>query len=235
MDTTGTLYSMAKFGGFLDKNGDFDGSTLAFMCDAISISIGAIFGTSPCTTFIESGAGITEGGRTGITAITTAFCFFISLFFAPIFASLPPWATGPALILIGSLMMASAKNINWEYIGDSVPAFLTMALIPLTYSIAYGVIAGIVAYVLINGSALFIEKASFGRITHDNSKRETWWSGLAGVGIVPIWIKIVAAKAQGKEYKHEEEDETDESIGSFKQMETEKGVEELPVAVRITE
>ncbi|CRK29349.1 hypothetical protein BN1708_018377, partial [Verticillium longisporum] len=83
------------------------------MVDALSISIGSIFGTSPVTAFIESGAGISEGGKTGITAMTTGFCFFISLFFAPIFASIPPWATGCVLILVGSMMMRAVTEINW--------------------------------------------------------------------------------------------------------------------------
>ncbi|KAG0274620.1 hypothetical protein BGZ95_009614, partial [Linnemannia exigua] len=115
MDTTGTLYSMAKFGGYMYKNGDFDGSSAAFLCDATAITVGAVFGVPPVTAFVESGAGITEGGRTGLTSITTAFFFFISLFFAPIFASFPPWATGPALMVVGSMMVKSVRSINWDY------------------------------------------------------------------------------------------------------------------------
>ncbi|CAG8713768.1 18634_t:CDS:2, partial [Racocetra fulgida] len=107
--------------GIFDETGDFEGSTAAFICDASSISIGAIFGTSPVTTYIESGSGITEGGRTGITSLVVAFFFFISLFFAPIFASIPPWASGPALVIIGSMMAKGIKDINWKYIGDAVP------------------------------------------------------------------------------------------------------------------
>lgn len=128
MDTTGTLYSMAKFGGYMDERGDFEGSSTAFICDSLCVSIGALFGTSPCTTFVESGAGITEGARTGIAGLTVALGFFVSLFFAPIFASFPPWSTGPALILVGSMMIQNVVNINWGYIGDAVPAFLTMAV-----------------------------------------------------------------------------------------------------------
>jgi AGZA family xanthine/uracil permease-like MFS transporter len=101
LDCTGTLYSMARFSGVVDeKTGSFPRSTLAYCTDAISISIGSLFGTSPVTAFIESGAGIAEGGRTGLTAMTTGVCFFISLFFAPIFASIPPWATGCTLVLV---------------------------------------------------------------------------------------------------------------------------------------
>lgn len=165
LDTTGTLYSIAKFGGYMNhETGDFEGSTAAFICDAISISIGALFGISPVTAFIESSVGINEGGRTGITALVTSFCFGISIFFAPIFASIPPWATGPALIVIGSMMARSIKNINWDYIGDSVPAFLTIALMPLTYSIAYGLIAGIGSYIIINTTVTLINKLTKGYI-----------------------------------------------------------------------
>lgn len=128
MDTTGTLYSMAKFGGYMDERGDFEGSSTAFICDSLCVSIGALFGTSPCTAFVESGAGITEGARTGIAGLTVSLGFFISLFFAPIFASFPPWSTGPALIFVGSMMIQNVININWGYIGDAIPAFLTMAI-----------------------------------------------------------------------------------------------------------
>lgn len=128
MDTTGTLYSMAKFGGYMDERGDFEGSSVAFICDSLCVTVGALFGTSPCTTFVESGAGITEGARTGIAGLVVSICFFISLFFAPIFASFPPWSTGPALILVGSMMIQNVINVNWGYIGDAVPAFLTMAI-----------------------------------------------------------------------------------------------------------
>jgi len=101
IDCTATLYSMARFSGVVDpETGDFPRSTLAYCTDAIAISLGSLFGVSPVTAFIESGAGIAEGGKTGLTAITTGTCFLISIFFAPIFASIPPWATGCTLILV---------------------------------------------------------------------------------------------------------------------------------------
>lgn len=100
MDTTGTLYSMAKFAGVMDpRTLDFENSTIAYMCDAFSISIGSLLGTSPVTAFIESSTGIAEGGRTGLTAMTAGLCFFVSIFFAPIFASIPSYATGGALVI----------------------------------------------------------------------------------------------------------------------------------------
>lgn len=142
LDCTGTLYSMARFCGAIDEDTqDFEGSAVAYLVDAASISVGSLLGCPPVTAFIESGAGISEGGATGLTACVTGFCFFVSLFFAPIFASIPPWATGCTLILVGAMMTRAAVDINWRYVGDSVPAFLTLAIMPFTYSIAYGLIA----------------------------------------------------------------------------------------------
>ncbi|KAG0241832.1 permease family-domain-containing protein [Mortierella sp. GBAus27b] len=202
MDTTGTLYSMAKFGGYMYKNGDFDGSTAAFLCDATSISIGAAMGVPPVTAFIESGAGITEGGRTGITSITTAFFFFISLFFSPIFASFPPWATGPALIVVGSMMVKSVRSINWDYVGDAIPAFLTIALMPLSYSIAYGLIAGIGSYAAINGFVYIVELISGGRIApEDKDLREPWINqSFTWRNVLPPWMQKLVCKARGEVY-----------------------------------
>lgn len=142
LDCTGTLYSMARFCGAIDEDTqDFEGSAVAYLVDAGSITIGSLFGCAPVTAFIESGAGISEGGATGLTACITGLCFFISIFFAPIFASIPPWATGCTLILVGAMMARAAVDINWRYVGDSVPAFLTLAIMPFTYNIAYGLIA----------------------------------------------------------------------------------------------
>jgi len=202
MDTTGTLYSMAKFGGYMYKNGDFDGSTAAFLCDATSISIGACFGLPPVTAFIESGAGITEGGRTGLTSVTTAILFFISLFFSPIFASFPPWATGPALIVVGSMMVKSVRSINWDYTGDAIPAFLTIAMMPLSYSIAYGLIAGVGSYAAINGTVYILEIISGGRISpEDNDLREPWQNeGFTAANVLPAWIQKLICKARGQVY-----------------------------------
>lgn len=103
IDCTATLYSMARFSGVVDaKSGDFPRSTVAYITDSACISIGALLGTSPVTAFIESGAGIAEGGKTGLTAMTTGVCFLICIFFAPIFASIPPWATGCTLIIVSA-------------------------------------------------------------------------------------------------------------------------------------
>ncbi|KAI9026469.1 permease family-domain-containing protein [Phycomyces nitens] len=211
LDTTGTMYSMARYGGFTDKAGDFEHSTWAFICDACCVTIGSCFGSSPCTAFVESGAGIAEGGRTGITAITVAFGFFISIFFAPIFASFPPWATGPALIVVGSMMTSSIRNINWDYPGDAIPAFITLAVMPLTYSVAYGIIGGILSYIVINGFVYIVDRLSGGRIKPDYSAREDWWTAAFSRSFVPLWIRFLIAKAKGREFDwHQDEFPEDE-------------------------
>jgi AGZA family xanthine/uracil permease-like MFS transporter len=125
---------MSKQAGVFDvKNGDFEGSSVAFLVDSACISAsGLFFGTSPCTPFVESASGIGEGGRTGLTAIATSFWFFISIFFAPILSNIPAWATGSVLIIVGAFMMENASKINWDYLGDSIPAFIVLACIPFT-------------------------------------------------------------------------------------------------------
>lgn len=107
------MYSMARFAGAVDpEDGSFPRSTLAFSTDAVAISIGSLFGCSPVTTFVESGAGIAEGGRTGLTAMTTGLLFFVSLFFGPIFSNIPPWATGCALVLVSNLPCSCQKILQ---------------------------------------------------------------------------------------------------------------------------
>ena len=189
MDCTGTLYSMAHLAGAIDPvTQDFEGSAVAYLVDAFGISIGAVFGLSPVTAFIESGAGISEGGKTGITAMVTGLCFFISIFFAPIFASIPPWATGCTLVIVGAMMCKAAKDINWKYFGDALPAFITLAVMPFTYSIAYGLIGGILSYMLINTTVWFIEVISGGRIVPaDKEFKEPWTYKLEG-GLLPGWL-----------------------------------------------
>jgi len=194
LDTTGTLYSMAKFAGLRDPvTLDFENSTIAYCVDAFSISMGALMGTSPVTAFIESATGISEGGKTGITAIVTGLAFFVSVFFAPIFASIPPWATGGALVIVGSLMIRNVREINWDYIGDAVPAFLTIIIIPLSYNIAYGVIAGVLSFILINGTAWVLRKLSGDRIVPPNMEAAEPWVIPPG-GIVPVWFQKLTGR-----------------------------------------
>ncbi|KAF5347793.1 hypothetical protein D9756_010253 [Leucocoprinus leucothites] len=189
LDTTGTLYSMAKFAGLRDPvTLDFENSTIAYCVDAFSISMGALMGTSPVTAYVESATGISEGGKTGLTAMTTGFMFFISVFFSPIFASIPSWATGSALIIVGSLMIRNVIEINWDYLGDAVPAFLTLIIIPLTYNIAYGVIAGIFSYIILNGVPYILRKISCGKIVPPNYEDSEGWVIPPG-SILPYWIR----------------------------------------------
>jgi len=149
LDTTGTLYSMASYMKIVNEDGDFEGMHAAFSVDAIATIVGALMGTSPVTTFVESADGIREGGRTGLTSVWTAFYFFLSIFFSPVLSSIPPWAMGPALIIVGALMMKQVQEINWDDPREAIPAFVTIALMPLTYSIAYGIIGGLLmAFVL---------------------------------------------------------------------------------------
>ncbi|KAJ7128893.1 permease family-domain-containing protein [Mycena crocata] len=199
LDTTGTLYSMAKFAGLRDPvTLDFERSTVAYCVDAFSISMGALMGTSPVTAFIESATGISEGGKTGITAMVTGLCFFVSVFFAPIFASIPSWATGGALIIVGSLMIRNVRDVNWDYIGDAVPAFLTIIIIPLSYNIAYGVIAGIISYLTLNGIPWIISRLSGGRIVPPNIELSEEWVVPPG-GIIPFWIRKLTGTVQEPE------------------------------------
>jgi AGZA family xanthine/uracil permease-like MFS transporter len=134
LDTTGTLVAMSKQAGLFDaRDGDFEGSSVAFMVDSICIAMsGLLFGTSPATPFVESASGISEGGRTGLTAIATSFWFFVSIFFAPILSNIPSFATGSVLIVVGALMMGNVTKINFDYPGDAIPAFVALALIPFT-------------------------------------------------------------------------------------------------------
>ncbi|KAI0384600.1 permease family-domain-containing protein [Hypomontagnella monticulosa] len=194
LDCTGTLYSMARFANVIDPvTEDFEGSTIAYMVDAISISIGSLLGSPPVTAFIESGAGISEGGRTGLTAMTTGICFFISIFFAPIFASIPSWATGCVLVLVGSMMMQAVTEINWRYIGDAIPAFVTICAMPFTYSIADGLIGGICLYITLNTSVWLIEKLSGGRIVPPNKAEKDPWTWRLRGGIMPPWMVRLSA------------------------------------------
>ncbi|KAJ5097011.1 hypothetical protein N7456_007732 [Penicillium angulare] len=228
LDTTGTMYSMARFAGTVDeRTQDFEGSAAAYMVDAISISIGSLLGSPPVTAFVESGAGISEGGKTGLTSCMTGIAFFISVFFAPIFASIPAWATGCTLVIVGALMAKAAAEINWRYYGDAIPAFLTIAIMPFTYSIAYGLIAGILSYIVLNGTAWIIEKASGGRIVPPNKDESDPWSWKVPGGILPPWVKR-AAKGQKDFWRRDEESFHLEESGSSGSVEQERVTIEKP-------
>jgi AGZA family xanthine/uracil permease-like MFS transporter len=148
-DTAGTLIGVGRLGGFLDHRGELPRANRAFMADAIGTSVGALLGTSTVTSYIESATGIEDGGRTGLTAVTVAVLFLLSLFFTPLFVAVPACATAPALIVIGALMMHGVGEIPWRKMEHALPAFLTIVAMPFTYSIANGIALGIVAWTLL--------------------------------------------------------------------------------------
>ena len=149
-DTMGTLIGAAMKGNMLDKDGKLPGIRGALMADSIGTVVGAGCGTSTITTFVESTAGIMEGGRTGLTAITTAVLFALSLFFSPLFLAIPSFATAPALIIVGFMMMQNVGEISWKDPTESIPAFITIGAMPFFYSISEGISLGIISYVIIN-------------------------------------------------------------------------------------
>jgi len=148
-DTAGTLSGLSNSAGMADKDGNLPRANKAYMADAIGTSLGAVFGTSTVTTFIESGAGIAQGARTGLASVVTALLMLSALFFAPLAMSIPAAATAPALIFIGALMMTNIKDIEWDDVSEAVPAFFAIIMMPLTYSIANGIAASMIAYPLI--------------------------------------------------------------------------------------
>ena len=148
-DTAGTLIGVGRLGGFLDDKGELPRANRAFAADAAGTIVGAAVGTSTVTSYVESATGVEEGGRTGLTAVVVAILFLLSLALTPLFTSVPPAATAPALIVVGALMMRGARELDWSQIDEAVPAFLTVATMPFTYSIANGISFGIVSYVLI--------------------------------------------------------------------------------------
>ena len=152
LDTSGTLLALASSMGYVDENGDFPRSKWAFAADALATMFGSLFGLSPVTSYIESGSGVEAGARTGLAAVICGFFFFLSIFFAPIIASIPPWATGGALIVVGAMMCRSLAKVKWYIPSHALSAFMTLMIMPLTYSIAYGLIAGIVSYMIMEGT-----------------------------------------------------------------------------------
>jgi len=148
-DTAGTLLGVGRLGGFTDENGELERADAAFASDAVGTMAGAVLGTSTVTSYIESAAGVEEGGRTGLTAVTVAVLFLLALFVAPLFTAVPAFATAPALVAVGALMMRGAGELDWGRIDTALPAFLTIAAMPFTYSIANGIALGLVAYVTV--------------------------------------------------------------------------------------
>lgn len=152
-DTVGTLIGVSSKAGLLDKEGKLPSVNQALMADAIGTTCGALLGTSTVTTYVESAAGVAEGGRTGLTALTAAGLFAAALFLAPVFLLVPGAATAPALILVGLFMMSPVKDINLDDFTEAIPAFFTIIMMPLTYSISEGIVFGVVSYVILKALA----------------------------------------------------------------------------------
>lgn len=148
-DTVGTLVGVSAKAGMLDEQGKLKEASPALLADAIGTTAGALLGTSTVTTFVESASGVAEGGRTGITALSTAFFFFLSLFLFPVFGMIPAQATGPALVIVGLFMLSSIKEIDFYDYSEAIPAFITIIAMPFCYSIAEGISFGMISYVLI--------------------------------------------------------------------------------------
>lgn len=149
-DTLGTLIGVANKADMLDKDGNLPRIKGALLADSVATSVGAVLGTSTTTTFVESSAGVAEGGRTGLSSIVTGVLFLASLFLAPVFTTIPSFATAPALIFVGFLMISAVVEINFSNMTESIPAYLCLLSMPLTYSISEGIAVGIISYVVIN-------------------------------------------------------------------------------------
>ena len=149
-DTLGTLIGVASKADMLDEDGRLPNIKGALMADSIGTCVGAVLGTSTTTTFVESASGVTEGGRTGLTAATTAVLFLLASIFSPLFLTIPSFATAPALIVVGFYMMGAVAKINFDDMTDAIPAFLTILVMPLAYSISEGIAIGVVSWTLIN-------------------------------------------------------------------------------------
>ena len=149
-DTLGTLIGVANKADMLDENGKLPRVKEALMADAIATTAGAVLGTSTTTTFVESSAGVVEGARTGLASVVTGFLFLLSVFLAPVFTTIPGFATAPALIYVGFLMVSAVAEIDFEDITEAIPAYLCLIAMPLMYSISEGIAMGVISYVVVN-------------------------------------------------------------------------------------
>ncbi|MBQ5737360.1 MAG: NCS2 family permease [Alistipes sp.] len=149
-DTVGTLVGVCTKANMVDEKGNIYRIKQAFMADAIATTAGAVLGTSTTTTYVESAAGVAQGGRSGLTAFFVAVCFAVALLFSPLFLSIPSAATAPALVIVGLLMLESIIKIPFNDFSESIPAFVCIIMMPLTYSISNGILLGMIAYVIIN-------------------------------------------------------------------------------------
>ena len=212
LDTSGTLLGLANAMGVIDEEGNFPKSRFAFSADALATMFGSIFGLSPVTSYIESGSGVEAGAKTGLTAVICSFYFFISIFFAPIIASIPPWATGGALVVVGAMMGRSLAKLDWNNVSHAVSGFVTVVLMPLTYSIAYGLIGGIFVYLVMEGTFHLL---SFVGVPKPGSKKDD--KGPARMAIGKSIINPQGAGGGLSEYAPEEEveDNAGEKAGDY--------------------
>ena len=163
-DTAGTLIGVSTKAGILKEDGSIPKGKEALFADAVGTTVGALLGTSTVTTYIESASGVAEGGRTGLTAVTTAVLFLLALFVSPLFLMIPGAATAPALVLVGLFMMSPVKDIDLEEYTEAIPAFLAIIMMPFTFSIADGIIFGVLAYIalkLVSGRYKEIPKTTY--------------------------------------------------------------------------
>ncbi len=159
-DTMGTVIGVSQKAGMVDEKGNVDGIDKMFLADSIATVAGACFGTSTTTTYVESASGVGAGGRTGLTALTTAACFALALLFSPLFLAIPGAATAPALVIVGVMMMGPVVKIDWEDFSESIPAFITVLLMPVAYSISDGILIGVISYVVLNALSGKFKKIS---------------------------------------------------------------------------
>lgn len=191
-DTVGTLIGVASKANMLDKNGNLPSAGKALLVDSIATTAGAVMGTSTVTTYVESSAGVAEGGRTGLTAVFTGILFLLAMFFSPVFSAIPSCATAPALIVVGFFMMENVAKIDFTDFTEGVPAFLTIATMPLTYSIGDGLTMGILSYFVLN----FMNNL----FTKDNTKKKKLSLVIVILAIIFI-IKLVVTGLQASGYK----------------------------------
>ena len=159
-DTMGTVIGVSQKAGMVDEKGNVDGIDRMFLADSIATVCGACLGTSTTTTYVESASGVGAGGRTGLTALTVAACFGLALLFSPLFLAIPGAATAPALVIVGVMMMGPIVKIDWEDYSESIPAFITVLLMPVAYSISDGILIGVISYVLLNAVSGKFKKIS---------------------------------------------------------------------------
>ncbi|MCQ2259022.1 MAG: NCS2 family permease [Bacteroidaceae bacterium] len=163
-DTIGTLIGVSSRAGMTDEKGDIPRLKNAFMADAIGTTLGALLGTSTVTTFVESASGVNVGGRSGLTAFTTAMCFALALFLAPFFLAIPAQATAPALVLVGVMMMQDIRDVNFQDYISAIPCFVCITFMPLTNSISDGILMGLIAWVLLHLLAGKYKKLNVGMV-----------------------------------------------------------------------